>query len=369
MKKYLLCSMLTAAFFVMPLSAAPTASAKKDFQTAIKHVDLGGEMLYYFNTGGIIKLINEKLPQLVQVLTKGEAEAQTINNALKSALKVLNLNAVKAFAQSSKKLDDQCYVYKTFTLIDRNEKSLLINPASRNMPSDWTSLPADTRFALKTDIDLGYVWQIIFKEIQNNPDPQIQSLSGMVALLKSQGIDLAQMAFSVKGNIEILVTGGGDNIAFKVSVPDVNGSLSAMLKQQFVQETKGNTTVIASELGEITILYAPGKITAYSNKKLLSAPNLTILENPNFKKSAALLPANANAYVIVDIPQEFIAFLKEQVADEPPLAAVIDMMLPPMSVAGVSEVAPAGLKFTAVSNISLVYLSQLFGQGLGLLIL
>ena len=151
MKKINVLSIVLCGLMIPSLCSA--ASDKEKFTTATKYVDFNGEALLYTNTRGIEIFVNEKVPQAVQVFTRKDAKLdQKVNALVRSLLKIINISAFQAIASSSVDNLNGTYTAKQFILVDKNAKSILIDPTVKNKPLNWASLPADTRIAFKSSI-------------------------------------------------------------------------------------------------------------------------------------------------------------------------------------------------------------------------
>ena len=193
MKKRFWISAMAACGITLAAVAAPTGTIAKNSALALKEVDLNGEMLHWNDLTFLTPLINEKIPAAVKLMIKDSEAAPTINQAVQSVLKLINIQAFKGMAASSVESYPGVYTYKSFVLIDMQAKSIFLDKKQKNLPLNWQSLPADTRVAVKCQIDLAHVWQMISDEMKNNPDPTIKKLfieleTGCTA----NGIDITQ---------------------------------------------------------------------------------------------------------------------------------------------------------------------------------
>lgn len=364
MKKHLLAS-ATAAFGVtLSAFAAPGAGAK--FNATVKNVDMGGEMLVYEDMSVYDSLLNDKLPKVLNIAFKGEEFAPTVDAAVQSVLKLLNFTAFKAMAMSSVETEPGIYCCKAFSLIDMQAKSILLDPAWKNIRLDWQDLPADTRIALKSQINLGHIWNMVYSEAVNSTDPQIKSLAMMADSLKQQGIDIHALMASINGDLELLVTGTGpENVGIKLVLPDKNGAVSALLKG-FMPPQQNNTAVFPTPIGNIQIIYGSGKITAVTKPELLQKPAQSLISLPRYQKYASIVPADGVAYMIVDIPQEVLNLVKTNV-NEPKFSEIFDLLVKPFSMICVSVVQNDGAKNVIASNFSIANVTQLSRASSGML--
>ena len=214
-------------FGLMIPSLCSAATDKEKFTTATKYVDFNGEALLYTNTRGIEIFVNEKVPQAIQVFSRKNAMMeQKVNAFVRSLIKVINVAAFQATASSSIDNGNGTYTAKQFLLLDKNAKSILIDPTAVNKPLDWTSLPADTRIAVKGRINLANAWAIIKQEItQTHPlypesaiileNPMAQNIVG-----------------ELYGDVELLLTGTSlDNWGFKAVIPDPKGQIAMLIRK------------------------------------------------------------------------------------------------------------------------------------------
>ncbi len=369
MKKTLFAFCLAVCGMIMPVSGQPLNESKLQFNSSVKYVDAGGEFFYYSSNKAAIDMCNQYLPLILKTIWEKESYAAVANDALDSSLKLLNLGAFKAQAASSVEVAPGIFVAKAFSLTDMNAKSILIDPAAKNQPLNYLALPADTRVALKAQVNFAHIWNMLYDEVKNHPNPEIKKLTADLDMIKQQyGVDAAAIACSIVGDLEILITGTTkENAAIKVVIPDKDGAVAALL-QKFLPMTKENKAVIpVKEIGmNFTIIYGKGKITVVSDEKLLAAPVKTLASSPNFQKFAKYLPVSGNGYMIVDIPQELIDYLyKELDINEAPVSfkTLLDKIVKPIAIAAVFRVEKDGYYAVSASNFSLPQTVTMF-QGL-----
>lgn len=352
-----------SALFACGLSLAAFAAPqdKALFDATIKHVDMGGEMLQYQNTRALQEIV-DKIPAVVKIFAEGEPMAPTIDSAVQSVIKLLNIKAIKAGAASSVEVAPGIYCLKDFILVDMQAKALFIDPDMPNTILDWQGLPADTRIAIKQYVNLNRIWQMVYNEIKNNQDPQIRQLADMIdAVRQQQGIDIHALFASFDGDVEILLTGTSlEDAAAKVVIPDKNGSISALLKIVAPPQGDSNIATVPTPVANIKVIYEQGKITAVSNEKLLAEPVETLGDKAEYKKYARILPERGYGYCIVDLPAELINMGKAAIGDEKELLAVIDMFIRPVSIVCVGSTKKDGFAATVASNFSIAQLMQSF---------
>ena len=361
-------SSVIAAFAVMLQLAAQTP-ARAQFNATVGKVDVGGEMLYYQDNQPVARIINETLPAVLQTVFANEPFAPTANQAIASVIRLLNVGAFKAFAHSSSQIAPDTFVYKAFTLTDMGAESILIEPGLANRPCGVAALPANTRLAFKTRVNFGHIFDMVYAELKAASDPQFKEIAATVEQLKQSGIDIRQMCASVEGDVELLVTGTTlADAGIKVVVPDKNGSLSLILKQMIPPANGDVVARVPSPIGEIIVLYKDGKITATNQAKLLEAPAATIASAKGYQKLLKLIPDNGIGYLVIDIPGDVIAQVREVVA-ETPFTEVFDMLVKPVRLVSVFQVKSNGFYTVAVSNFSFYRAAQSIQAGAPALIL
>ena len=117
-------SVMAVCGVTLALHADPAAEVK--FAKTVKHVDMGGELLQYQDTRGLEKLFNQVIPAVVNLAaSQAGEEAATVNQAVKSVCKLVNIGTIQAIAASSKETEPGIYTAKSFVLIDRKQKSIL----------------------------------------------------------------------------------------------------------------------------------------------------------------------------------------------------------------------------------------------------
>lgn len=359
MKKFFPC--MIAAFFALIVSAETPAQAK--FNATVSQVDVGGEMLQYQDNRPATEFFNNTLPAIFRVIFANEPFAPTANNAVESVVRLLNIGAFKAFAQSSVQVAPDTYVYKIFTLTDMKAKSILIDPSMTNAPVDLTILPADTRIAFKTRVNFGHIFDMVYAELKNSTDPRFQEIAAGIDQFKQSGFDLRQMCASVDGDIEILVTGTTlADAGIKVSIPDKNGSISLILKRMIPPADGDIDARIPSPIGEIIVLYQDGRITATNQPRLLEAPAATLASVAGYSNLLKYIPADGCGYFLLDIPQEVIAQVRTALEDTP-FVSIFDMLIKPCRAISVFQVKDNGYYSVTASDFSFYQLAQCIQTG------
>ena len=350
----------TLLFGLMLSSICLANTAQENFKQATKYIDPNGECYLYTNLVGIEKFVNKYVPAAVKILTQNEPEAAAIAVPATNAVKnLLNVSAFKAVAYSSVEEEKGIYVDKNFILFDRNAPSILIDPNPVNAPLDWMSLPADTRIAMKFNLNLAHVWALLKKEVAASP-------WNAQAAPFIQNPELNLIFNNFHSDIEIIATGTTlKDAAFKIVVTDKGNHIAAAIKKIAGDMVKNNTIVIpVDEALTITVMLTPGKIIAVSSPKLLQKPAKTLASKPIYQKYAKYLPKNGNGYIVIDIPQESIDILKAEFKDSKEVVQMIDLFLKPVSVACVSTSEKEGFYSIAASNISFAQVTQVI-QSIG----
>lgn len=359
MKKF--SAVVLAAIFTGTAIFAAPVNAKAQFDAAVSQVDMGGEMLYYQNTQGIQKLFDKIIPQVLQAALKDQPMAPMIIQSNSVLLQLINLQAIRAFAVSSREINENLYQLKAFTLLDRQAKSLLIDPAVKNYPIRWQDLPADTIVAVKGNIDLAYIWQLINFQMQNSPDPATKALlSQIIMLAQTSGIDGAALLGSINGEFQLLITGSDlKNPEFMLSIPDKNGLLTNMVKSFCPPENNSGMAVCNLAEGiDLQVIYTQGSIILASSEALLKKPAKTLSSLPDFQKLNYQLPKNGNAVAVINISGELLRNISGAVKNILPETAAVNDLLTPVYLLAVQNAENNGEKLTVNSNFSIPQLQQ-----------
>ena len=362
MKKFF--GSLTAVLGVSFALCASQADEAK-FNSSIKHVDMGGEMLSYQTTAGLQKLVDKVLPKAMEFFLKNAKtpaeEAATARQAVKSIRKLVNIGAIQAVASSSKEVSSGIFVTKCFTLIDRSRKSILVNPAAANGPMRWRKLPANTVIAAQFQLNLPHAWKMIEREIRTNPDAKIRSLAGMIDEVKnSAGIDVDKLVEALCGDVSFAIAGTSrEDLAAIITIPDKNGYITAQLKTLMPPQEGKNSAVFPSDFGNVTVAYLPGRITAALRPEAFSAPAKTLGSVPAFQRYARYLPDEGNSFFILNFSEELIGLVKKLAESEKEVGKLLDM-LEPVSMAVVGTTSADGAGCVAVSNFSIPQLIQCY---------
>lgn len=364
MKKISLVLLVLCGFMFPALCFA--RNDKANLETSLKYVDMNGEAFSYQNNDGIVKLVNEKLPAALKIFTRDMSEGDLIDSAVQSFLKLLNLNAFKSMAHSSRNSGDDIYVTKTFALIDKNAESILIDPASANGKLAWMDLPADTRLAFRFHLNLAHVWKLVKKEIETNPQPQYKAVLQQINAIKQQGgVDIEALLNSVNGDVELVIAGTSlDNIAARAAIPDKNGALTALAKKMLGDKIKNNVLNIPLDgKFNVNVVFTPGVIIAYTDARMISRFGHTYGSLPHVRKMANRLPRSGTGYFIFDTSKEVLATVKACIGDEPKLVELFDMFVKPVCIISVGRDEKDGFSSTVVSNFSIAQVQQVLSSG------
>lgn len=335
-------------FFLTVLLGCSLSAFATDpyFSQATSHVDFGGEALQYQNMSILTAQLNSALPELCAAIAKNEKSARLANDVAITLLKLLDLPSIRAIANSSKQVEPGTFIYKQAIIFAPDTKSLLTTPGAQNRILNWQSLPADTLGAFEADLDLPYAWNRIKSELAASDNPDFKKLVAKIA-------DDAVLN-SIKGRLSLLVTGKTmQNLNFKLEIPDQNGLLSASLKNMFPPKTGSNVFEMPQSNGVIQVIYAEKSIIVVSDPQLLAPPAQALGALPQFRKYAKYLPQSGEGYVIVNMSQETVNFIKSANQELP-------FALKPFTFIAVGSKIQSGEKITIASDFSLLRL-QIMG--------
>ena len=343
------------------LSALGANNSEAAFNATIKHLDMGGETLYYQNASGLHELVNNTIPKIVTIATQDmpeSAEKSAIINGVNSLIKLINISAFKASGLSSKEIAPGLYDLKLFTLLDRSQKSILFQPVTAAKPLAWRNLPADTVLAFAGKIDLGYVWQMIYQEMLNNPDPMIKMFAAQIEPLKQSGIDVNAMLNSIRGELKFTVSASDmQSYAISVIIPDADGAVSAFMKRQ-LPPPQGNKLTIPTPVGNVDITYLRGKIKAILKSAAYTPVAGKLGYLPEFKAFSRFAPSKGNGYLVVS---GTTGLLNNIIRNLPEEAKVLQSMLSnikPVAVLSVWHDTADGCKGEVFSTFSIPQLQQ-----------
>ena len=351
--------LFTLLFGLMLSSICLANTAQENFTKATKYIEPNGECYVYSNLIGVETFVNKYVPAAVRILTQNDPQTSAIAVPAVNAVKnLLNVSAFKAVAYSSVEAEKGIYIDKSFILFDREAKSIFIDPKPVNAPLNLMALPADTRIAMKFNLNLAHAWALIKKEIAATPwNAQLAQFT--------QNPDLNLVLNNFHGDIELLVTGTSlETLAFKAVITDKGNHIAATVRKFVGDMVKNNTIEIPlPENFKITVKLTPGKIIAVSSPKLMLPPKKTIASKPLYQKYAKYLPKNGTGYVVIDIPQEVIDLVKAQFKDSREALQLIDLLLKPVSVACVATAEKDGAYSIAAANISFAQIAQVYQSG------
>lgn len=340
MKKILLSALLWCGLSV--------AAADPYFKQATGHVDFGGESLTYNNISGLMAKLNSGLPDICSALSGDEKTSARSRDLLNLLIKLWDLKSFRAVATSSLQAAPDVFVYKQALIVAPESNSILLSLNEKNHPLDWQNLPADTRLAVSTALDIPRTWERIKLELAASGNPDMQAHMMAIEMLKSQGIDLDELLNSVRGNFSLLVTGDTINAwNIKISIPDIKGNISAQLKNDFPPAPGSNFFEMPAAGRRFRLIYSDKAVVIVSDPKLLAPPAQKLGSLPKFREYAKYLPADGCGYYIIDIPQAWTDFFS-QINQNPALK------FKPFSFVAVSSKIPDGEKMTAVSDFSFI---------------
>ncbi|MBE6399896.1 MAG: hypothetical protein E7041_07135 [Lentisphaerae bacterium] len=343
-------------FFLTVLLGCSLSAFATDpyFSQATAHVDFGGEALQYQNMSILTAELNSALPELCAAIAKNEKSARLANDVAITLLKLLDLPSIRAIANSSKQVEPGTFICKQAIIFAPDTKSLLTTPGAQNRILNWQSLPADTLGAFEADLDLPYAWNRIKSELAASDNPDFKKLVAKIAELKNNGTDIDAVFNSIKGRLSLLVTGKTmQNLNFKLEIPDQNGLLSASLKNMFPPKAGSNVFEMPQSNGVIQVIYAEKSIIVVSDPQLLAPPAQALGALPQFRKYAKYLPQSGEGYVIVNMSQETVNFIKSANQELP-------FALKPFTFIAVGSKIQSGEKITIASDFSLLRL-QIMG--------
>ncbi len=334
--------------------AAPSPDDAVKFQKAVSNVDMNGEMLYYQNSAGVQKLLTRFIPQLLKYALKDNPLAPVIQRNWDSLCQIINPSAFEAVALSSKEIDDDLYLFKSYILLDRQKKSIFIEPVAVNTQLDWQNFPEDTVAAVKARINLKHLWNTIVDQIKNSPDQTSQALLLQIEMLKQTGMDINAIISGLEGDLEIIIAGTSVNdLAVKFVLPDQTGVFSAIIAP-LIQGLD-----IPLNNFQLKSAIVPGKLIFYTSERLLSPPQNNLGNSAVFKKFTAQLPEQGNLAVAFHLSKQMIDQLKYTTAAQNPVFAEFCNNLEPLALLGVQSAEKDGDKAVIVSNFSIPQAKQL----------
>ena len=339
MKKWLCAVLLGGSILTAP-------GADPYFAESIKHVDMGGEMLYYNNLSGLSEVVNVLLPELIKSGNIPDKEAQLYAQFV---LNLLDIGSLRSVAGSSLKHDDGVYISKNVLLFAPDSKSLLCTPDGVNKVLNWRAVPAETVFACGGMVDLPALWQ---KVCAVQPE---KFLGENAAILREAGAFIS----GVKGYAEILVAFQADgDIGFKILLPDATGSLSALLKSHFPAAPGKNVAPMPFLRSGAQLIYGQGSIVLISSEAMLQAPAKTLGTVPAFAAFGKHLDAAGTGYCVVQLNDAMAAAANFMLSAE---------VLKPFNLLAVERALPDGRVVTIASDFSIQQAQwSIIGKQLGI---
>lgn len=352
MKKRFWLSAIAAC--TLSLTAAAGNSAAM-YNSTIKHLDQGGEALFYQNTAGLQKLFTQTIPKIIETATKNmpdDPQKSAVINGANSLIKLINIAAIKATGASSKEVAPGIYDFKGFTLVDRKQKSILLPPTVPSKKLNISKLPADTVLAFNINCNIAHLWNMVYQEAKNNPDQMIKMLASQVEAMAQSGIDINRMLNSINGTLEITVTASAkDNYSATVIIPDKNGSISAFMRQQLPPE-------LPTPVGNVTVTYLPGKIKAFLRSAAYTPATGKLGSLPEFKRLSSFVPATGNGFGVLCISGNLLNIIRQELANSnAELNAFIADCQPTVAVITGSSM-PDGEVLRIISTFSIPQLQQ-----------
>lgn len=352
MKKHLFMALCAVAAAFGVAAAETPQKLDPHFEAVIKHVDVGGEFLFYQNVTSLMKICDNMVAYVGKIASQKDP---AVRSAFDIAAKLLDLTSFKAQAASSAKLDRRFYVFKQFMLVDPNTKSVLSAKAFPNAPleSMMRSLPADTRFAVCSNVNSAYIWARINEELIASGDQKlIAGLANIRAKAMNKGVNIDVLAASVCGPMMLVVAGKNPvSLKIAVAIADKDGALSAQLRKSF-QPKAGESVYPIKDLDifpNAQLVYSEGCVLIVSDPKILEKPAKMFGDVPRHAKFLAQLPKEGNSFMIVDIPPKFAEFINAVT----PMEYRQAFRMRAISFAAVGTASPDGMGSIAVSNFSL----------------
>lgn len=338
------------------------------FQTAIKEVDMGGEMLTYKNLDAATAFIQNEVPSIIirTIASSGKNQlTPQFQTALQERLNfifdLLDLSSFQAVAASSVKLSPTLFVAKNALVISPRSQSILLNRNVKNIPLDYMTLPADTRLAVCAGIDLGATWQQIKAAAAKSADPETRAILTSAENLKQQGFDLDAIFASLNGKFSLLLAGNDAlSMRFKVEIPDKNGALSQLLKNFMPPVAGSNQASLPVPMPSgvpPVMIYARNSVVLASDASVMAKPAQTIAQLPKFREFARHLPQNGCAYMICNIPQGATETVNMLLSLNPDLP---EFDLQPFAFAAVGRATSSGRADVIVSDFSLAQIDTAY---------
>jgi hypothetical protein len=319
------------------------------FDTTMKHVDAGGEMLSYNNISEQMKSFDNTIKNISSFATDDPA----VQTAILIVGRTLDLTSFKGVAQSSANVERGVYVYKSFALTDENSKSVLSGKAVQKAELEpiMKSLPANTRLAVYSNINSQYLRQRLEEEIAASGNQKIiQAWNNFQIKAKAKGIDFNALASSVSGPMLLAITGSNPfDLKIVAIINDKDGVLSALLSKKFppkAGESAHPVKSLESFMPKAQLVYGDGCIMFVSDPAIMKKPEKMLGDTPRYRKYAAYLPKEGSGFLVVNLSKKFTesvnAFIPPQYGK-----------LKPTCLFAVDTVAENGVGCVAASNFSI----------------
>lgn len=283
------------------------AAADPYFDTTIKYVDYGGEILTYANITVPLKSMTNIIAKAAKIAGKENTSGL---KAIEGMLRLMDLPSFKAFAQSSVAVEPNFYVYKEFYCIDGASKSIFGGKAVTNSKIKFLNLPADTRLAMMCNFNSVYIWKRINEEVAATGDKMlIEAFNQLKAEAQKSGINIDDLVASVNGPVFMLLTGNNAaDLKAMLYITDSKGAVSTELRKHF-PEQNGEKFCAIKDLPfpvaqNAQLIYGNGCVVFVSDPKILS-PEKKLGDLPQYKKYAAKLPEEGFFMLVTDISQQF----------------------------------------------------------------
>ena len=349
MKKHLFMALGSVAATLCVAGCCGSTPRDPYFDATVKHVDFGGEKFSYSNVSAQAKSFDNTIKNISRFASDDPA----VQNFVLVMGRMLDMTSFKGAAQSSVKMPQGIYVYKSFALTDENTKSVLSGKAVQSAKLDaiMKSLPADTRLAVYGNINSAYIWQRLDEEIAASGDKMmIQAWKNLQVKAKAKGVDLDNLAASVSGPMLLVVTGNSPfDLKIFVAVNDKDGVLSALLNKKYppkAGESAHPIKSLASTLPKAQLVYGDGCIMFVSDPAIMKKPEKMLGDTPRYRKYAAYLPTEGTGFVILNLSKKFTATVNAFI---PPQYG----KLKPACLIGVDTAAEDGVGCVVVSNFSI----------------
>ncbi len=320
---------------------------------------MGGEMLCFKELTPTMRSLETLLPQMAK---NPQLPVQTQNEVSVSIdyfIKLLDLEAFKAVAISSKEVKPGVFVFKNFTCTDFNSNSILFDVKQKNEVCQWTTLPADTRVAAKYSINFKKAWNTIKQDAVNAP-PAVAMIVVQAEALKNQGMDPELWLSSLSGEYSFLICGETIETAeFKVVIPDKLGILSNMIKGMFPPQPD-NSVILPFPINNRTpkAIFQGNSIVIVSSDKMFKKPAKTLLSKPEYQQYNACLPQKGIDYLVIDFTAAWLNSIKKQIhtGDDIIMQQLVKSFdnVKPFSLVSVGGIAPEGFFSVTASNFSLI---------------